>query len=33
MLSALHIDILVTAGNAPAIRAKLETPLGIVTLE
>lgn len=33
MLAALHIDILVTAGNAPAIRAKLETPLGIVTLE
>ncbi|MDE0311389.1 MAG: VOC family protein [Caldilineaceae bacterium] len=33
MLSALHIDILVTAGPAPAMRARLETPLGIVTLE
>ena len=33
MLSALHIDILVTAGTAPAMRARLETPLGIVTLE
>ncbi len=33
MLSALHIDILVTAGPAPGMRARLETPLGIVTLE
>ena len=33
MLSALHIDILVTAGPSPAMRARLETPLGIVTLE
>ncbi len=33
MLSALHIDILVTAGAAPEMRARLETPLGIVTLE
>ena len=33
MLSALHIDILVTAAPSPAIRARLETPLGIVTLE
>jgi hypothetical protein len=33
MLAALHIDILVAAGSAPAIRAKLETPNGIVTLE
>ena len=33
MLSALHIDILVTAAPSPAMRARLETPLGIVTLE
>ena len=33
MLSALHIEILVTAGPSPAMRARLETPLGIVTLE
>jgi hypothetical protein len=33
MLAALHIEILVTAGPSPAIRARLETPLGIVTLE
>ena len=33
MLSALHIDILVSAGAAPEMRARLETPLGIVTLE
>ena len=33
MLSALHIDILVAAGPAPAMRARLETPNGIVTLE
>lgn len=33
MLSALHIDILVTAGDSSAMRARLETPLGIVTLE
>ena len=33
MLSALHIDILVAAGPAPAMRARLETPNGIVTME
>ena len=33
MLAALHIEILVTAGPSPAMRARLETPLGIVTLE
>ncbi|MCY3902185.1 MAG: VOC family protein [Caldilineaceae bacterium] len=33
MLSALHIDILVAAGPAAAMRARLETPNGIVTLE
>ena len=33
MLSALHIDILVVAGPTPAMRARLETPNGIVTLE
>ena len=33
MLSALHIDILVSAGDAPEMRARLETPFGIVTLE
>lgn len=32
MLSALNIDILVLADEAPAIRARLETPNGIVTL-
>ncbi len=33
MLAALHIDILVAAGDSPVMRARLETPLGIVTLE
>ena len=33
MLSALHIDILVLAGPSPAMRARLETPNGIVSLE
>ncbi len=33
MLAALNIDILVTEEPAPAIRARLETPRGIVILE
>jgi hypothetical protein len=33
MLSALHVEILVAAGPVAAMRARLETPNGIVTLE